>query len=264
MRKLALVVVMMFGAGCTDPPVEPGTPTVTVREWWTQGIRTTVELRWPNATECHFDDWSCVPPDVSMTVLDVACEGCEIIEAPVRSSEDDVTVTLVSVATAERATITATLRFDATGARRVVSESFDTDRETEIDAQCGLVETSVLDQSTPMSTVSGSNFRACDRPPLASETVVVFPRILTQRGRVSFPFCDEQRIRCDSNVEFPRMRPIAELQTTPPITTWLYSDRYPSAFAVMPALDAGQTVELQARLATRELVTTTLVIPPAP
>jgi hypothetical protein len=157
-------------------------------------------------------------------------------------------------------TFEATMRFDATGRIGRVSASAVGDHEVALEARCAVIETSALSPSG--GNIDDRLFHDCGATRLSSETVVIAPAIRTQANIVRFPFCPESPPTC-TGPWGARYRPRSQLSITPVPTAWGLSRAFPLYwFAVMPSATSAETVSLSAPLATGEIATTSVAIPP--
>lgn len=142
-----------------------------------------------------------------------------------------------------------------------MSASMTGDHEVALDAECTLVDTVAV-------TTRGPNdgrpipFRSCDATRLSSESVVLFPVIRTFNGGRRFPFCIYSGA-CTTWAGRDR-RPLSSLSIEPAPTGWgtSYTADFWGEFAILPPLGSTQTVSLHAPLATGEVSTTSVAIPP--
>jgi hypothetical protein len=245
---------------CVDEPLEaaPGEPVFIMAPSWFHGERNVVKLGWPNARSCGMDDWGCREPTTTMTVLEVACSGCTILDDPTGKTSGG-RLELVAAATDDdEILVEVKIRFDATGSTRWLSQQAIVDHEVALDAQCKLISTSELvPGEMNQRYIDGSRFRDCGATRSTSDSVVIFPLIRTSRGQMRFPFCNYTP--CDGRYGEP-YRPRSSIVMTVAPTGWGVSN--PGEYAVMPELGATQVVSVTAPLASGAISTSSVAIPP--
>jgi hypothetical protein len=248
---------------CRTVPLSPGEPAVRLSSQWIQGEATDVVFTWPNATECEGDDWGCAPPVPPLTILHVACQGCNIVGDPTGTSTPNWAV-VKAVATADGPIgINATLRFDATGDQRVVSASAAGDHEVAVEAECKLIDSDALTPSKLAHAVPVELFHTCGATRLASETAVVFPVIRTFHSGTRFPFCTGG-FPCTTYYG-TELRPLTSISIAPLPTIWAYTSADAlSMFAVLPPVIPDQMVSVSAPLADGTISKLSVAIPAIP
>lgn len=259
MRWLVVLVVL---PGCLfSHPSQPGDPEVFLSSSWIQGEPTEARVYWAYACDGG-DDWGC--PSTTITVQHVYCQGCSVIDDLAGQSFQPI-APIVAVATTDGPiTITATLRFDATGEIRSVSGTTTGDHEVALEATCRSIDSATLASRDLQAAVPASLFRPCDAKRPATDTLVVFPAIRTAHGAARFPFCAFEAGACTSG-DGDRLRPRSALSITPAPTGWGRTDEIaPAEFAVLPPLGATTTVSLSTPLAGGATATASVEIPPVP
>jgi hypothetical protein len=252
---LGLLVSGWLVSGCSEYSGEPGEPEVFLPQSLIQGEPTEARVRWTYGCE-GTGDWKC-PPASTITVLRVACQGCSVIDDPTGTHDNRIG----AVATKDGPiTLDVTVRFDDTGEIRQVSASTTGEHEVALEAQCRLIDTSTLAMSN-LHHVHSELFRACGKARLASETVVVFPRIRTSSGSVRIPFCLDAYPCTGQYGE--QHRPLSSFSITPAPTGWGSTDTFELLeFAILPPLGLDRSVSLSVPLATGTIVKTSVTIPP--
>jgi hypothetical protein len=184
-----------------------------------------------------------------------------VLEDPTGSTQLNSTSLIATATTDGPVTVTADLRFDATGEIRRVVASTTGDHEVALEASCRLVDPAVpLDRDVP-----DSQLRACDTTRRPDDRVVVFPLIRTDHGALRLPFgCYDL---CSTRWG-DRFRSQSSIAMTPPPVDWhwssaIHADGYSEgSFAILPALGSTPTVSLSAPLAGGEVSTVSIAIPP--
>jgi hypothetical protein len=250
-------VGLLLGPGCAYPqePNTPGEPELYVFDFpdsrfWVQGESNDVIAAWSN-TCAGTGDWLC--PYSSMTVEDIHCAGCLVTHDPIEVLSSD-RVVFGGIATTDGAiTVGAQLRFDQTGATRMVSLTATGDHEVALEATCKLIDSAALQRYLAF-TVPTELFRDCDTPRGTGDVAVVFPVLRTFQGKARFPFC------ADSS-ECTRPRSSLSISLAP--TGWGHSDRLPGQFAILPDVAVDTDVALSAPLMPTGLGTAMVTIPAA-
>lgn len=248
-----VVLLGLFTSGCMSPPLAPGEPSVAITAAiWFQGARNAVDLRFPNAELCHFEDWSCVDNrDATMTVVSATCHGCTFVEDPTgKSGFGGVRADAIALVDGP-ITIDAKLRFDATNTIAPVSGSVTGDHEIGLVATCALVATAAL-SGKPF--LAASALRDCDQTSTrsAAETVLVFPAIHTAHSGDFRGFCTS--LACGSS---------RQVTSVPAAAAWGAIENSYTPFIVMPPLNATTTaISLSMPLYTGELSTLSIELPP--
>jgi hypothetical protein len=261
--RLALLgtLTASLAVGCRTLPLAPGEPGARLSPTWIQGEPTQIVFTWPNATQC--DDEACIPPVPPLTIVQIACHGCDVIGDPTGTTTPNWSVVTAVATTDGPITIDATLRFDATGDQRLVTVSTTGDHEVAVEAECKLIDASELTASKLRTEFPVALFRACGATRRSSETAVVFPVIRTAGGAARFPFCIGNR-PCTTYYG-SSLRPIAGLSIAPEPTSWASttaSDH--NEFAVLPADVPGPTVSVSTPLAGGAVSTASVAIPTLP
>jgi hypothetical protein len=259
MKAILLMGVMVSGC-VTDAMADypPGVLTVfSESQEWIQGEPINAWLDFDY--HCPPDDFQC--PRTPMTVLHVACDGCEILEDPTGNAPA-IRPRIRAVATVDGPiTLEATVRKEATGEVRQMSATMTGDHEVALDAECTSIDTRTVMNRAP-NDGTPLPFRSCETTRLPSESVVLFPVIRTFRGGRRFPFC----IHGGACTTWAgrKLRPLASLSIQPAPTGWgtSYTAEFAGEFAILPPLGSTQTVSLNARLATGEVSTTSVAVPP--
>lgn len=242
-------------------PLAPGEPAARLSPIWIQQEPTQIVFTWPNATQC--EDESCIPPVPPLTIVQIACHGCDIIGDPTGTTTPNWSVVTAVATTDGPITIDATLRFDATGDKRLVTASTTGDHEVAVEAECKLIDASELTANTLRTEFPVALFRACGATRASSEAVVLFPVIRTAGGAARFPFCIGNPT-CTNNYGSP-LRPIAGLSITPPTTRWATTTASDHKdFTVLPADVPGPTVSISTPLAGGAVSTASVAIPTLP
>lgn len=258
MRNVGLPGLLgLLGVGCLgrqELPIAPGEASIDIVEGtWFQGARSSVWLSYPNATLCDEEDWSCVDPETTMTVVSATCNGCTFIEDPTGKIGPGMVAADAIASVDGRITIDATLRFGATGPLAQVTGSVTGDHEVALVATCALVDSAVLAASR--SSLGAGDLRDCKHASTrrSNETVLVFPDIHTAHSGDFAGFCTSLDCRGARTVT-----------TTPPAAAWgNVHDGYYIPFIAMPPLDPTTTaISLSLPLATGELSTLSLAVPP--
>jgi hypothetical protein len=257
---------MALVAACSVP-ITPGEPSLTMNGPWTQGAPRTASLAWPNFYQCGDDDWTCAPrsSDTTMTVLSLACQGCNVIDDPTGSSFVNGTDVRAIATTDGPITLDASIRFDPTGATRQLSATAMGDHEIALEATCGLVDSTALAQALKSEGgfVAAADVRDCASTRLATDTVVIAPAIRSYHGEFRFPFCSDHQSPCEGPDWHEQRRPRSSIQMTLAPTDWGGSNGFPAFyFAALPDPGATQSLTLSTALATGEIVTTSVAIPP--
>ncbi len=264
MGKKILALMVSFAPACLarELPVDPGTASVTTTGPWIQGEPSSAALEWPNKELCDEEDWSCTGGSrLTMTVMSVQCNGCDILDDPTGTTALNSTYLVATATTDGPVTVTADLRFDATGEIRRVVASTTGDHEVMLEASCRL-----LDPAVPINVeVRDSQLRDCTTTRQPSDRVVVFPLIRTFHGALRLPFgCYDL---CSTSW-FPKFRTQSSITITPPPVDWgmsfaVHADGYSDgSFAILPDLGSTSTVSLSAPLAGGEISTVSVAIPP--
>jgi len=253
---LGTLVAACLTSGCRSVPLAPGEPSARLSPKWIQGDPTEVVFTWPNAMDCGVDDWGCAPPVPPLTVVQITCHSCDVIDDPTGITTPNWSV-MTAVATADGPiTIDATLRFDATGDERHVALSTTGDHEVALEAECKLIETSAL---SSRGAIPVELFHECGATHVAGETAVVFPRIRTAAGDARFPFCVGRPCTTYYGEE---LRPISSLMIAPSPTSWAYTTANDvNEFAVLPPVIPDQSVSVSAPLASGTISTVSVPIP---
>lgn len=266
MTKWILALMVSVAPACIarELPVEPGAASVTLSGPgpWIQGQPGLADLEWPNEVLCDEEDWSCTGgARLTMTVMSVQCNGCDVLDDPTgRTALNQ--ISLIAMATTDGPiTVTAELRFDATGEIRRVAASTTGDHEVALEAPCRL-----LDPTVPTSfDVPDSQLRDCTTTRRPDDRVVVFPVIRTFHGNLRLPFgCYDL---CSTNWS-NKFRSQSSITITPPAVDWghsgaVHADGYSDgSFAILPALGSTSTVSLSGPLASGEISTVSVAIPP--
>jgi hypothetical protein len=241
----------------------PGYPELFVKpeRAWIVGEENRAWAYWKYGCEEPGDDWGC--PSSTATLLDVTCDGCQVIGNPLGTSGRG-GVMFSAVATTDQAIkITAKLRFDPTGDTATVSSfALTGDREVAIEATCKAIDTATLAQRDLRNPVPQELFHGgCDAKRLASDTLVVFPALRTLHGDARFPFCATPTV-C-GGFDGDHLRPADTFSIAPAPINWARSDQIePAEFAILPAMPDGGTVSLSVQLAPSGTATTSVEIPP--
>jgi hypothetical protein len=261
MTKTVLALMVSVAPACIvwQLPVDPGDASMTLSGPWIQGQPGLAYLKWPNKELCSDEDWSCTGgARLTMTVMSVRCNGCDVLEDPTgRTALNE--LRLIATATTDGPiTVTADLRFDATGEIRRVVASTTGDHEVSLEASCWL-----LDPAVPINY--GVPLRNCTTTRRPDDRVVVFPLIRTYHGALRLPFgCYNL---CSTRWS-DKFRSESSITITPPPVDWglssaVHADGYSdSYFAVLPPLGEATTVSLSAPLAGGEISTVSVAIPP--
>lgn len=262
MTKWLLAWMVSVAPACLarELPVDPGNASVTMQGPWIQGEPSLAGLAWPNKELCDEEDWSCTGGSrLTMTVMSVQCSGCDLLDDPTGRTVLNDTSLVATATTDGPVVVTADLRFDATGEIRRVVASAPGDHEVALEATCRL-----LDPAVPTSfDVPGSQLRDCTTTRRPDDRVVVFPLMRTYHGalRLAFGCYDLCSTRWDSKFR-------TSVDITPPAVDWgrssaVHADGYSDgSFAILPALGSTSTVTLSAPLASGELSTVSVAIPP--
>jgi len=262
LKILAVMVAVAPGCLASELPADPGEASVTLNGPWIQGEPSRGVLEWPNKELCSDDDWSCAGgARLTMTVLSVQCSGCDLLDDPSGTTVLNSTPLIATATTDGQITVPADLRFDATGEVRHVVASTTGDHEVALEAPCWL-----LDPAVPISfDVPDWELRDCTTTRRPDDRVVVFPIIRTFRGALRLPFgCNDL---C-SGPWFDKFRSQSSIVITPPAADWgrssaVHADGYADgSFAILPALGSTSTVSLSAPLASGEISTVSVAIPP--
>ena len=264
MTKGILALIVSIAPACLvrELPVDPGTASITLSGPWIQGEPSSAVMEWPNKELCSDEDWSCTGSGrLTMTVMSVHCDGCDVLDDPTGRTGLYPTSLIATATTDGPITVTADLRFDATGEIRRVGASTTGDHEVALEAQCRL-----LDPAVPLDhVVSGSQLRDCNTTRRPDDRVVVFPLMRTFGGALRLPF------GCYDLCSTPwshKFRSQSSIAITPPPVDWNWSDAVRAdgyadgAFAILPALGSTSTVSLSAPLASGEISTVSVAIPP--
>ncbi len=253
------LVAMALFPGCVLSSSQPGDPEVLLSSSWIQGEPTEARVYWAYACDGG-DDWTC--PSTTIAVQRVACQGCTVIDDLAGQSFRSI-APIVAVATTDGPiTITAIMRFDATGQLATVLGTTTGDHEVALEATCWLIDSATLAKHDLGITVPSALFRPCGATRLATDTVVVSPSIRTAGGVTRFPFCHYGTGPC-TNGDGARFRPLSALAITPAPTGWGQTDdRDLANFAVLPPLGDTSTVSLTTSLAGGATSTTSVAIPP--
>lgn len=242
-----------------DQPREPRL-FMTPERSWVVGEPGRVMASWTYACD-GTGGWGCPPS--AITVLDVGCQGCEILEDPRGISGPGRVQFTAAAMTDEAITITAMLRFDPTGDVAQVSNTTVGDHEIGVEGRCRLIDSATLAQRNLEHTVPGELFRSCESGRLATDTVVVFPAMRTFHGDTRLPICVTSTLCGGFDGEL--LRPPSALTISPAPTGWGSSDEIaPNEFAILPAMPSGGTVELTAQLSPAGTATASVEIPAAP
>lgn len=266
MAKKALALLVSVAPAClaTELPVDPGNASVTLTGPWIQGEPSLAGLEWPNKELCNEDDWSCTGGSrLTMTVMSVQCNGCDLLDDPTGRTALNHTSLIATATTDGPITVTADLRFDATGEIRRVVASTPGDHEVALEASCRL-----LDPAVPLDhVVQDAQLRDCTTTRRPDDRVVVFPLVRTYRGALRLPFgCHDL---C-SSPWFDKFRSQSSIAITPPAVDWglssaVRADGYSDSwFAILPPLGEAATVSLSAPLAGGDISTVSVAIPPIP
>lgn len=264
MRKTVLALMVSVAPACIAKqlPVDPGDASMTLGGPWIQGQPGLVYLDWPNKELCDEEDWSCTGGSrLTMTVMSVQCNGCDVLDDPTgRTALNE--LRLIAMATTDGPiTVTADLRFDATGEIRRIVASTTGDHEVSLEAPCRL-----LDPAVPINfEVPESQLRDCTTTRRPDDRVVVFPIVRTYHGALRLPFgCYDL---CSTRWS-DKFRSQSSITITPPPVDWgssfaVHADGYSdSRFAILPPLGSTTTVSLSAPLAGGEISTISVAIPP--
>jgi len=264
MAKKILALMVSFAPACIvkQLPVDPDHASVTLEGPWIQGQPGLVFLDWPNKELCDEEDWSCTGGSrLTMTVMSVQCNGCDILDDPTGRTTLNENRLIATATTDGPITVAADLRFDATGEIRRVVASTTGDHEVALEAPCRL-----LDPAVPITfVVPDSQLRDCTTTRRPDDRVVVFPGIRTYHGTLELPFdCYDL---CSTRWS-DKFRSKTSIVITPPPVDWgwstaLHADRYSEGlFAVLPPLGSTSTVSLSAPLASGDISTVSVAIPP--
>ena len=244
----------MSGNAADYPP--PGIAVITEGEW-IQGEPIDLWLYFDY--HCAPGDFQC--PHTPMTVLRLACDGCEFLQDPI-GNPATLQPHIRAVATVDGPIkLEITVRNEDTGEVGQASRSLTGDHEVALDAECALIDTGTVTKREP-NDGSPLPFRSCEATRLPSESMVLFPVIRTFNGRDRFPFCTHGNACWTPSGR--KLRPLSSLSIEPAPTGWgrSYTSGFSGEFAILPALGSAQTVTLSAPLATGEVVTTSVAIPP--
>ena len=223
---------------------------------WIQGEPSHVLAWWAYPCE-GTGDWGC--PSSTVSVLDVTCQGCTVIDDPRGKSEAN-GVAFTAVATTDAAIrIGATLQFRPGEAETTIFADVIGDHEVGIEGTCRLIDTATLAQHDLRFPVPEELFRDCVARQ-ASDTVVVFPALRTFHGGARFPICVTSTL-C-GGFEGDLVRPASAVSITPAPTGWGRTDQIePAEFAILPAMTAAETVSLRAVLSPAGTATSSVEIP---
>ncbi|HEX8108980.1 MAG TPA: hypothetical protein VF516_14710 [Kofleriaceae bacterium] len=261
-KLLALMVSVAPACLVRELPVDPGNASVTLSGPWIQGQPGSAALEWPNKELCDEEDWSCTGGSrLTMTVMSVQCSGCDVLDDPTGRTALNGTSFVAMATTDGPILVTADLRFDATGEIRRVVASATGDHEVMLEAPCRL-----LDPAVPINfDVPDSQLRDCTTTRRPDDRVVVFPLVRTYHGALRLPFgCYDL---C-STTWFHKFRSQSSIAITPPPVDWghssaVHADGYSDgSFAILPPLGSTSTVSLSAPLASGEISTVSVAIPP--
>lgn len=255
---LGTLTAASLASGCRTLPLAPGEPAARLSPTWIQGEPTQIVFTWPNATQC--DDEACIPPVPPLTIVRIACHGCDVIGDPTGTTTPNWSVVTAVATTDGPITIDATLRFDATGDQRLVTASATGDHEVAVEAECKLIDASELSPSKLHTEIPVALFRACGATRTSSETAVVFPVIRTASGAARFPFC----IGAGPCTTYygSSLRPIAAWSITPATMIWASTTAGDhNEFAVLPAGAPGPTASVSTPLAGGAVATAVVAIP---
>lgn len=264
-------MIALLLSACAPSPPPFGPPTMTTRPTWFLGEENTVHLEWLPAGVCGSDEWNCPPsPTAVLQVNSVSCDGCRITQDPSGGASGGGAV-IGAIATREGSvTVHANATYLPTDEDGDVSTTVPVDREVALTASCALIRTSLLasfmhaDESVPGPDPQDPGyvpFRDCAAGRGPTDTVVVFPQIITERGATIFPFIpDSARELGEPD---PNLRKRSALSISAPPDGWWYGDGHATGeFAIFWHLEAGARVELATRLSSGSVATASVAIPP--
>lgn len=223
---------------------------------WIEGEPSEVSVYWAYACD-GTGDWGC--PSSTTTVLDIHCDGCTIPHDPTGNSTYRGPRFDAIATTDGPITMTASLRFDATGEIAHAVSTVQGDREVALEATCQLIDTATLAKQNLQFAVNSTLLRPCDAKRLATDTVVVFPTVRTARGDARFPFCPGSA-PCASLEGAPR-RNLSSLSFTSPVTAWGRNENGHSFAILAPLSPDAQTVAITVPLLPIGTATTTIAVP---
>src|SRR5262249_46499422 len=150
---------------------------------------------------------------LTMTVMSLQCNGCVVLEDPTGSTVLNETDLVATATTDGPVTVTADLRFDATGEIRRVVASTTGDHEIALEATCRL-----LDPAVPTNfDVPDSQLRDCTTTRRPDDRVVVFPLVRTYHDGLRLPFgCYDVCLTHWSD----KYRSQSSITITPPAIDW--------------------------------------------
>jgi hypothetical protein len=220
---------------------------------WIEGEPNQAQPYWAYACD-GTGDWGC--PSSTITILDIGCDGCSIPHDPTGKSAYRGPVFDAIATTDGTIRMTASLRFNDTGATTRVVNTVKGDREVALEGLCQLIDTATLAKQDLKYAVQSTLFRECDASRSAADTVVVFPTLRTARDDTRFPFCPDDD-PCVSRQGAPLRRRSA-MSFTPPVTGWAQNENGES-FAILGPLPPGpQTIAISAPLLPTGTATTTV------
>jgi hypothetical protein len=270
--KTTLLGVAILSA-CTTAPERPaGPPTLWTSPTWFKGEDNVVTLEWATASNCALNDWTCSDSLAwTLHVDSVSCQGCTITSDPSGGESGGGAIIRAIATTDGPVTITATATYIPDGEVDTVSITTQVDQEVALHARCRLVDTSLLAslvadlQSVPAPEPSAPGdilVRECGASRLSTETVMIFPEVVTARGATIFPFLADDA-RDLAEYPDPNVRPLSTLAVSSAPALWWYADGFaPADFASFPTLDGVEHIDLSTRLSTGATATTSVAIPP--
>jgi hypothetical protein len=248
-----------------EVPVAPGAAELFVYGPWIQGASSEIHVEWSNFYQCSDEDWTgCrMPPSATMSIVSLHCGGCALLEDPTGAHYVSETNLRATATTDGPVEIEATLRFDATGEERTLRASASGDHEVALQATCHLVDTQTFAEALKTGDGFVTGLRDCESTRMPSETVVIAPVIATFHSRLLFPFCRDGWDPCEGYSYHEQQRPRSTLTMSVAPAAWGASPALPGFyFAALPPLDGAPTITLSTPLATGEISTTSVAIPP--
>ncbi|MEO7731737.1 MAG: hypothetical protein ABIY55_12245 [Kofleriaceae bacterium] len=144
-------------------------------------------------------------------------------------------------------TVGATIVFDDTGEVTTVHAQMQADHEDRVEARCAMIDTAELTRRGLQQPIPAELFRLCLSPRRATDSIVVFPAVVTAGGTRRSPGCVSDTDCPPPNSD--RLRSPSTVSVDPMPTGWGRSDDIDvAAFAVVPVPPAGGKVFVTAQL----------------
>jgi hypothetical protein len=256
--KRLLPLLLVMSACLSEGADRPGTPELSL--WpeysWIQGEVNEARAEWTYACT-GTGDWGC-PSSSGITLLSTTCDRCVVLDGPVSPRPGG---EFHAMATSDSTlTVGATIQFNDTGEIATVHASMQGDHEDHVEARCAMIDTAELAQRDLQQPIPGELFRLCLSPRRASDSIVVFPALVTVRGTRRSPGCADADCPSSST---SRLRSLSTVVIDPSPTGWGNSDELgPARFAIVPVPPAGGNVLVTAQLSLGGTVIDHFHIPP--